>query len=201
MMTKPMISFSHVWLARMVLVLCMTAAVSEADAGVPVLRDFEDLPVGAPVFNQYDGVTFLFGDTLNFDGTHPITIVQPLQATASPTRALSSYIQRTCEFCGSQLILRFDEPQSRVSLSTGLAQNISIGLTMLLEGFTADPTGPGAVLVAQNVAPCLGTIPTLLTTPLEITDDAARIRYARPRSPCHRHARIRARLVAGGAHT
>src|SRR5437870_2980544 len=35
--------------------------------GIPVLRDFEDLPADTPVFNQYPGVTFLDGDTSNFD--------------------------------------------------------------------------------------------------------------------------------------
>ncbi len=58
------------------LIVFQTRPVSAASGGVPVLLNFENLPVGTPVFNQYSGLTFLGGDSTNFDGTHPIVIAQ-----------------------------------------------------------------------------------------------------------------------------
>ena len=49
---------------------------------------------------------------------------------------------------------------------------------MLLQGFTSDPDTSNSVPVAQALVPCLGNGPTPITTPLEIDDGAARIRYA-----------------------
>jgi hypothetical protein len=164
------------------LIVFQARPVSAASGGVPVLLNFENLPAGTPVFNQYIGVTFLGGDSTNPDGTHPIVIEQSTQATISPTQVLRSNLGLGCEFCGSHLTLRFDQPQYRVSLSTGLVPilfNPPVNETLLLQGFSSNPTTPGAVLITQRVAPCLGTRPTPVTTPLEIDDNAARILYAR----------------------
>ncbi len=156
-------------------ILLLTQQVQYANAagvsGVPVLRTFEDLPIGKAVFKDYDGVTFLQGSA----DFHPITIFKPSVATASPSQALQAQL-RTAEFHGTQLIMSFDIPQSRVSLSTGLAPQFAG--TMLLQGFSSDPTMSNAGLVAQSVAPCLGTGPTPILTPLEIDDQSARILYA-----------------------
>ncbi len=172
-----------VWaiLLSALLVAFQVRPVSAASGGVPVLVNFENLPVGTPVFNQYSGVTFLFGDSTNPNGTHPVVIEQPTQVTISPTRVLRSNLGVGCEFlCGTHLILRFDQPQYRVSLSTGLAPTLfpHPDETMLLEGFSRDPA-TGAAPITQRLTPCLGTRPTPVTTPLEIDDSAARILYAR----------------------
>jgi hypothetical protein len=150
-------------------ILLLTQQVQTASAagtgGVPALRTFEDLSIGTPVFNQYDGVTFPQGSA----AYHPITIFKPSTATASPSQALQAQLF-TGEFTGTQLTMNFDIPQSRVSLSTGLAPGFAG--TMLLQGFSSSG------LVAQSSAPCLGTGPTPILTPLEINDPSASILYA-----------------------
>jgi hypothetical protein len=152
---------------------------AHANPGEPVLQTFEDLAPGAPVYNQYDGVTFIGGNNTNPDGSHPITIFQPSLGTISPSNAIQSTIRPNCEFCGTSLTLRFDEPQHRVSLSTGLAISYpQASLTMLLLGYDGDPESSGSTAVVQSLAPCLGTTPTSVTTSLTIFDISARIRYA-----------------------
>jgi hypothetical protein len=146
--------------------------------GVPVVRDFEDLPASTPIFNQYSGVTFLGGDSSNFDGSHPVTIVQPTQPTISGRQALQSNLERGCEFCGSQLTMKFDLGQSRIALSTGLAQQGGGQATLLLQGFDNDPRVAGATLIASQAGPCLGIGPTAINNPLEIDDAAARMHFA-----------------------
>jgi hypothetical protein len=150
-----------------------------ANPGEPVLQSFEDLAPGSPVYNQYDGVTFIGGNNTNPDGSHPITIFQPASGTISASNAVQSNIHLSCEFCGTSLTLRFDEPQYRVSLSTGLAISYPYApLTVLLLGYDGDPESSGSTVVVQSVAPCLGTAPTSVTTPLAIFDISARISYA-----------------------
>ena len=162
------------------------AAPLAAPAGVPKLVDFEDQAVGNSLFNQYDSLVFLGGDATNFDGSPTVKVIQPTVATASPTRALASQFQSTCEFgCGSHLTMAFGVPQQRVSLSTGLPAMTAgaSGVTMELAGFTNNP-GSGANIIGtpivQSVALdlCTSTGPTPLTHPLEIDDAAGRINYA-----------------------
>ena len=113
-----------------------------AAGGVPAFRTFEDLPAGAPVFDQYDGVVFVGGNNTNFDGSHTVTVVAPALGTASPTQALQVHIERACEFCGTFMAMSFTEGQFRVSLSTGLAEACplcTVGQTMLMQGYNTDP--------------------------------------------------------------
>jgi hypothetical protein len=156
-------------------ILLLTQQVQYASAagtgGVPVLRTFEDLPAGKAVFNDYVGVTF----PQRSADFHPITIFKPSVATASPSQALQAQL-RTAKFTGTQLIMSFDVPQSRVSLSTGLAPQFAGA--MLLQGFSSDPIKSKAGLVDQSLTPCLGTGTTPILTSLEIDDQSARILYA-----------------------
>src|SRR5262245_28862980 len=83
-----------------------------ASRTVRVMRDFEDSPTGTQVFLQYDGVTFVGGDTTYSDSTHPITIGQPPQGTISGTRAVVAAFHNPiigCENpCTSEVTLAFD---------------------------------------------------------------------------------------------
>jgi hypothetical protein len=148
-------------------------------SGVPKLLDFEDLAVGTHVYNQYPSVTFVGGNMSNPSGSAPVTIVQPALGTASPTQAVQGLFERGCEFCGSQMTLKFDVAQYRVSLSTGLTGTQFGQTTMLLQAFDSDPSLPGNTLLAEQAAPCMGTGPTAINTPLEVDDGAARIHYVR----------------------
>ena len=153
-----------------------------APAGVPKLVNFEDLANGAHVFNQYPSLLFVGGNTTNSsDGSPTVTIVRPAQGTISPQQALQSHFIFACEFCGTSMTLQFAVAQHRVSLSTGLAESFESGsgATVRLEGFAGDPAQPGAMPIVQNTAACLGQAPTPVTTPLEIDDALARIKYAR----------------------
>jgi hypothetical protein len=146
--------------------------------GVPILVDFEDLSPGTVVFNQYEGVAFINGDITDSGGNHPVTVFAPAQGTISGTRALRTQFSSGCEFCGSSQLLRFDVPQTQVSLSVGLAENNPFGqATYLLQGFAADPMMGGALIVSA-VAPCLGSGPGAISTPMEIDDLMGTIRYA-----------------------
>ncbi len=150
--------------------LLLTQAISTANAagGVPVLRDFEDRPAGTLIFNQYVGVTFVGGDSTNFDGSNRFSIVNPGVATASGTRVLQDNYQSSVEFSGNAMLMKFDIAQSSVTLSTGLPAGIVNG-TMLMQGFDKDPTQPGSTMLAQTVLPCLGNGPTPITHNLGVT--------------------------------
>jgi len=154
---------------------------TQLSLGVPVLRDFEDLPEGTAVYNQYDGVTFIGGDS----PSHPILILPAGPSTASPTHALAvaPVFGPGCEFaCQLKLLMQFDIPQFKVALSTGLPlfpPSPGVNYTILLEGFSSNPNVLGSVEVARSVAPCLGTSSTPLTTPLTLTDNGGAIRFAR----------------------
>ena len=159
--------------------------VAAAPDGVPVLVDFENLAVGDPLYNQYPSLVFLGGNATNFDGSPTIKVIQPSVTTASPSHALASQFQTTCEFgCGAHMSMAFGVAQQRVSLSTGLPSMAAgtSGMTMELAGFIANP-GTGALVgtpIVQSVAMnlCGSTGPTALTQPLEIDDPAGRINYA-----------------------
>jgi hypothetical protein len=161
------------------LAVLLAPTAAGAAGGVPVLLDFENFPLGqAP--DKYPSLT-LVGAGSNFDGTPHFTIVQPPQGTASGTQALQSRFDTGGEFGGSQLTMRFDLAQSRVQLSTGLAEpqpNNPAGAALLLQGFEQDPaTTPGTPVIAQAITPCLGSNPTPVTTPLELLDTGSRIRF------------------------
>jgi len=130
-------------------------------AGIPHLIDFENSSVGTPVFNQFKGITFIRGD----NSTHPITITQSTLPTVSPNHILEGKVR--------DLNLRFDIPQYRVSLSTGLSNDIKpLGNNygVLLRGWTSIPHAAGSKLIAQNITACLGKGPTPINTPLQVTD-------------------------------
>jgi hypothetical protein len=164
-------------LAVLSAMLAMFLAGSPLSAQVPVLLDFEDFAAGTAIFNQYDGLTFVGADVLNFDGSHPVTIFKPALATVSPTQALKSAFQFICEFCGTQFLMKFDVPQSRVSFSLGLADGSTVDLGYFVRGFDVDPTTGTAVPLAQVNSACLGTSPTTIDSPVEIDDGAGRIRF------------------------
>src|SRR5207237_891482 len=94
------------------------------------------------VFLQYDGVTFVGGDTTYGDGTHPITVGQPSQGTISATRAVVAAFHnpiRGCESpCTSEVELQFDALQRSVALSTGLMSAPAPNLTLRLDGLAQD---------------------------------------------------------------
>ena len=156
-------------------------APAAAPNGVPKLLDFEDLPVGTHVFNQYDSVTFLGGDHSNFDSTPTVAIAQPAQGSTSPTHVLQTHIEQACEFCGTHMTMQFAIPQHRVSLSTGLATSYAggNGATLRLEGFPENPETTVTTAVATATAACLGTAPTPISTPLTVDDPLGRINYVR----------------------
>jgi hypothetical protein len=161
-------------------------AAGQQRGGVPRLVDFEDLSADTAIFNQYEGVTFVGGDILRIDGSHPITVIESSVSTVSPHHVLQShfdYFTPSCEFhnCPVQQILQFDVPQYRVSLSTGLAPSIPFnpaGYTLRLRGYTDNPFTSHVDAIADNVAPCLGAGPAPINTPLEIDDSQGRIAFA-----------------------
>ena len=150
------------------------AASGPGTGGVPALVNFDDLSPGTAVYNQYPGVTFIYGDA----GNHPIKVVQPAAGTISPANALQSQI--ICEICGSNLYLDFAVPQSQVRLSTGLAPGLPTNYTYAMElaGYQGSFESPGA-LVATSFTPCLGNGATAVNTPLEVDDPTGTIGYVR----------------------
>lgn len=132
------------------------------------LLDFEDLPVGAAVFNQYPGITFPGGD-----GNPPVdTIIQPPLGTLSGVHALQSWAP-TQEFGLSGIAMVFTEGQHRVSLSTGLITSSGIRNGAILTGFSDDGT-----MVASSPLVLLGSFPTTIQVPLEINSSQGLIRSA-----------------------
>lgn len=148
--------------------------------GVPVLRTFEDLGIGH-LYNQYDGVTFVGGDLSH----HPVGVYSAGNDTISPPlMGLSTPL--SLELTGyPNVVLFFDELQSQVSLSTGIPWEFQgQPLTLLMEGYTSDPTRGGASgskiyeqPLVQSVANICSPTPTPLNTPVSVADVPKRIRY------------------------
>jgi hypothetical protein len=150
-----------------------TASSSGTSTGVPQLITFEDLASGTPVYNQYPGVTFIYGDA----PYHPVKVVQPAAGTISPSNALQSQV--FCEICGTNMYIDFAIPQHHVGFSTGLAPGLYNGIASYaveLAGYQGSFESPGA-LVTESFTPCLGNAATPITTPLSIDDSSISIGY------------------------
>jgi hypothetical protein len=115
--------------------------------------DFEDLPVGTVVCDQYDGVEIYAwpGSCGGFGSVLP-HIVEPLQGTSSGTQALG--IQTGCpDFSPDFLWLVFDEPQRAVSFTVG--EQASTGLSFIISVYDSDqeaiPPYPQTVVTGAGV--------------------------------------------------
>src|SRR5436309_98302 len=86
---------------------------------VRTLQTFEDRDrnPGDAVFDQYNGVRFVSGDSSGPAGP-TVQIIRPALGTISGDRAVQ-FARPDCEFCAARLTLRFSTPQRRVKLSIG----------------------------------------------------------------------------------
>jgi hypothetical protein len=149
----------------LVLILTVGVPITHAGPGSRTLLNFDDLPGGTPVFTQYPGVTFIGGD----ESDHPIAIDTPSEGTISGVHALSTSTSVTCEheFHCHELRMTFDEPQSLVEFSTGLAAASAslTNLTVSAVGLSAS----GAILKqTQDNSLCSETAATRVDTPLAL---------------------------------
>jgi hypothetical protein len=117
-----------------------------------MLINFDLLPVGATVFEQFPGV--------RFPGT--LRIVQPSMGTASGMQALSN-AQPGEEFNNQPLVLEFSALQRFVRLLAGLDRSSSAPIQATLRAFNSDGN-----VVAQDGPIPLGPGPTVIRTLMRV---------------------------------
>ncbi len=117
-----------------------------------MLINFDLLPVGTTVFEQFPG--------LQFPGTPHI--VQPSMGSGSGVQALSN-AQPGEEFNNQPLVIEFSAPQSFVRLLAGLDRSSSDPIQATLRAFDSD----GNVVVQDGPIP-IGPGPTVIRTLMRV---------------------------------
>ncbi|MFX0199308.1 MAG: C25 family cysteine peptidase [Candidatus Hodarchaeota archaeon] len=126
-----------------------------------VIIDFEDKPLGQPIFNQYQNKGVLFP-------TKPI-INKPKAGTHSGTQALiSAHLSE--EFNPGPLPIVFTAPQKYVKMFVGLAEGASSQTKIVLRAFDKKQ---GGTIVAQSPTIVLGPGPAAITTPIKVKTKSA----------------------------
>src|ERR1700730_11295042 len=136
---------------------------------IPALLTFEGPSAGDPIFDQYSGIKFLGGDL------SLVTVVRPPLGTISGVNALQFLcVGVNCqEFSGSQLIAQFSVGQHRIKASIGLVHGFSGGnLAAIMRGYSDLNR---SVLVAESAPVLLGSAPTTIDNPIEITSSTGAI--------------------------
>ena len=161
----------HLSLLRAACALCAFALAADLPRAQHTITFEEAVPVPAAIRSQYCNDPLTSGG-VEFLGTQGIVV--PGVATASGTHALTN-AEYASEFAFTRTLrVRFTTGQGSVALKTGLTEAYAWPVYATLRAYATGTPGAGPALDTQTVL--LGQGPTPITTLLQVTDAANRIR-------------------------